>query len=507
MPKDSAPNPLQIQSENPEIRRWGRRILFLITFLLLAGALNFLLELPAKLEGGLTPREIASIAVQMAAGVIIALIYIYLVWIANRFAAESEKKTRFIRQRLSQTEARLAETQKLYDFNNLLATTLDAGEIYQRAARAFAAYFQVSNAVVYAWENETDTVIRRASCRCQNEEETCLLEILELPRAGLWVADRLFRERQPALYSLRDPDLPVPARRMLTEAGASGCLDVPVARNDVSLGLIRLYRRGEAAPLFGGEEARLAQTMADETAVALTNARLVAEAQARVAQLSSFYRFSLFLSETPDLTDIFRGARREILSFVKAAGMSVFLLTPDGMKLRRVYSYESGREADLTAVPPLPVGEGLAGRVARKREMLAINRESDAAGKRPPLAAGANVWLGLPMIVANKLVGVLAVENETEFSEREISLLKTIVGPLASAIQNARLLAQAEDRAQRQLKLNRIGAQLHQTADVENIVGLGLRALSDMAAGGTVDLRLGRPYPGQTVETAEPDQD
>lgn len=320
MLKDNIKNLLQIQSDNSEIRRKGRRILFLIVLLLLVGVVNFLLELPAKLEGGLTAGEIVSISVQMMSGLIIALIYVYLVWTANQFARESEKKT--------------------------------------------------------------------------------------------------------------------------------------------------------------------------------------SEAQARVAQLSSLYRFSLFLSEAPDLTEIFKGARREILSFVEATGMSISLLTPDGAKLHWIYGYESGQEVDLSAIPPLPISEGFAGYVARTREMLSINREFDAVEEYHSFFVGADVkvWLGLPMIVANKLVGVLAIENETDFSEREISLLKTIVGPLAIAIQNARLLAQAEGRAQRQLNLNRISAQLHQTADVENIIGLGLRALSDMTAGEPVDLRLGRPYSSQPVE-------
>ncbi len=502
-------NLLQIQSENSEIRRKGRRILFLIALLLLIGVAHFLLELPDKLEGGMTAGEIVSISVQVMSGLIIALIYVYLVWTANQFARESEEKTRFIRRHLSQTEARLEETQKLYDFSNLLATTLDAGEIYQRTARTFTAYLQVSSSTVFAWENLADSVVHQVTCSCQSETETCALEVQDLPRAEFIVADRIFQERQPELYSLNDPDLASPARRMLAEMGQFGCLDIPLVRGDKLLGLIRLCRQNEADPLFSSEEIRLAQTMANETAVALANAQLTAEAQARVAQLSSLYRFSLFLSEAPGLTDIFKGARREILSFVEATGMSISLLVPDGAKLHWIYGYELGQEVDLSAIPPLPISEGFAGYVARNREMLYINRATEDVEKYHSVTVGAEVkvWLGLPMIVANRLVGVLAIENETDFSEREISLLKTIVGPLAIAIQNARLLGQAEARAQRQLNLNRISTQLHQTADVENIVGLGLRALSDVVEGDAVSLHLGRPYPAATAQTPESDQD
>jgi len=498
-------NLLQIQSENSEIRRKGRRILFLIVLLLLVGVVNFLLELPAKLEGGLTAGEILSISVQIMGGLIIALIYLYLVWTANQFAHESEEKTKFIRRHLSETEARLKETQSLYDFNNLLATTLDVDEIMRRTVHTFATQFQAARCAIFTWENQEAGKIHQANCRYNGETESFALEVFDLSSADSSSAPLAFQTQQPEMFSLDDPDLTASLRQMLAEEEQFGCLDVPLVRGGEPMGLIRLFRRDKVAPLFRSEEVRLAQTMAGETAVALANAQLTAEAQARVAQLSSLYRFSLFLSEAPGLTDIFKGARREILSFVEATGMSISLLTPDGAKLHWIYGYEFGQEVDLSAIPPLPISEGFAGYVARKREMLYINRESDAVEKYHSFAVGADVkvWLGLPMIVANKLVGVLAIENETDFSEREISLLKTIVGPLAIAIQNARLLAQAEGRAQRQLNLNRISAQLHQTADVENIIGLGLRALSDVAAGETVELRLGRPYPSQSVETSD----
>jgi hypothetical protein len=63
---------------------------------------------------------------------------------------------------------------------------------------------------------------------------------------------------------------------------------------------------------------------------------------------------------------------------------------------------------------------------------------------------------------------------------------------LAVALQNAELLANAEARAKRQAYLNEISTQLHQSADVETIVGIGLRALSKQLNGTAVELELGR---------------
>jgi len=72
---------------------------------------------------------------------------------------------------------------------------------------------------------------------------------------------------------------------------------------------------------------------------------------------------------------------------------------------------------------------------------------------------------------------------------------------LAIAIDNARLLAQAEDRTARQEEINRISTQLHNTADIDAIIHIGLKAISDRVGGQVVSLSLGaqkettRPLP------------
>lgn len=197
------------------------------------------------------------------------------------------------------------------------------------------------------------------------------------------------------------------------------------------------------------------QSQLDETAI------LSSEAHSRVAQLSSLNRISTVLSLAPSLEDIFDGARREIMSLIEATGMSILLLTPEQDRLNWIYGHEYGQEVDLSTIPPLPISEGFSGQVARTRQVLYISQHADKLRQQVHsrvVGARANTWLGLPMIVANRLIGVLAVENESGFSDREIELLKTITGPLAIAINNliqfeeiqAALEAQSRQRVQLQ---------------------------------------------------------
>jgi GAF domain-containing protein len=102
--------------------------------------------------------------------------------------------------------------------------------------------------------------------------------------------------------------------------------------------------------------------------------------------------------------------------------------------------------------------------------------------------------LALPLRVREKTIGALTVQSTIPhlFSDDLIGALQIMGDQLAVAIQNAQLLANAEARAKRQADLNEISAQLHQSADVETIIGIGLRALSKQLKGTAVELQLGR---------------
>ena len=62
---------------------------------------------------------------------------------------------------------------------------------------------------------------------------------------------------------------------------------------------------------------------------------------------------------------------------------------------------------------------------------------------------------------------------------------------MSVAIENAQLLAQVQERAERQRKLNQISTQLHGTSDVNSIIEIGLKALSEYIGHADVELTLG----------------
>ncbi len=211
--------------------------------------------------------------------------------------------------------------------------------------------------------------------------------------------------------------------------------------------------------------------------------------QGRVAELSALYRLSNLLSLAPTLDEIFVGARREIMSLVDATGMSISLLTADGDKLHWIYGFENGQEVDLTAVPELSINEGFSGYVARTREVLHVtDRMNELYKELRSLTVGEDfgAWLGLPMIVANKLIGVLAVENDNPFSDRAVDVLTAVAGSMAIAIHNliqfetiqTALAAQSAQRIQLQAAAE-IAAATTSIHDLDTLIHEAVNLIKD----------------------------
>ncbi len=358
---------------------------------------------------------------------------------ANQVAISIDNARLFAR-----TEQHLSETQMLLTLSINLASTLDVGEIYRRAARTFAAQLSAASCTITHWDQSANEL--RKEITYVHWENGRLVEKFDLTSTAYHLAEhpgsaQVLQTNQPLLRRVSDPHLLDAERAFLVAAGHGSSLEVPLLPGPHAQGTVQLYRGPDERP-FTDAEAQLLQVMANETAIALTNARLTSEARGRVAQLSALNRLSHTLSLAPTLHDIFDGVRREIFSLFEATAMSIVLITPDGQHLNWIFGYEYGQELDLSAIPPLDIDQGFSGQVVRTRQYLLINRQmSELAVKYQSITVGAasSTWLGFPLIVANKLIGVLAIENENDddaFGERDVQLLETIAGSVAIALNN-----------------------------------------------------------------------
>jgi GAF domain-containing protein len=259
----------------------------------------------------------------------------------------------------------------------------------------------------------------------------------------------------------RDPDFSYQVREV---DPIRTVLAIPMLRTGELLGVILIYRH-EVRP-FTESQIALMETFADQAAIAIENARLLSELQARTAELTrsvtelqALGEVSRALNSTLDL--------ETVLNTIVARASQ--LAGTDGGS---VYEYDEGSEAfhlratdnldeEVVAVArrtPIPRGEGVLGRMAVTREPVQIPDIGEERAYHSPLRdvllrTGSRALLAIPLLREDHLIGGLTMNKKVrgEFSPQVVDLLKTFASQSALAIQNARLFREIEDKS-RQLE-------------------------------------------------------
>jgi GAF domain-containing protein/CheY-like chemotaxis protein/anti-sigma regulatory factor (Ser/Thr protein kinase) len=241
-------------------------------------------------------------------------------------------------------------------------------------------------------------------------------------------------------------------------------LAVPMLRADELLGVIIIYRY-EVRPFSDGQ-ITLMETFADQAAIAIENARLLGELQARtgeltrsVQELRALGEVSQALSSTLDLETVLSTIVSRANQLAGTDGGSVYEYDePSEAFQQRATDNLDDEVVQVARRTPIPRGEGVLGRMAVTREPVQIPDIAAEGAYRSPLRdvlvrTGTRALLAIPLLREDRLVGGLTVNKKTpgEFPPHVIDLLKTFANQSALAIQNARLFREIEDKG-RQLE-------------------------------------------------------
>ncbi|HKW91815.1 MAG TPA: GAF domain-containing protein [Methylomirabilota bacterium] len=262
--------------------------------------------------------------------------------------------------------------------------------------------------------------------------------------------------------ALADPEITYGARAV---DPVHTMLAVPMLRAEELLGVIMIYRN-EVRP-FADSHIALMETFADQAAIAIENARLLTELQARTAQLTrsvqelqALGEVSQALSSTLDLETVLRTIVSRASQLAGTDSCSVYEYDDQAGELHfRATHGLAEAVVEVARRAPIRRGDGVAGRMAESLEPVQVADIAQPGAYSGPLRdvllqTGSRALLGVPMLRDDHLVGGLTVTRRTpgEFSAEVIDLLKTFASQSALAIQNARLFREIEDKS-RQLEV------------------------------------------------------
>jgi signal transduction histidine kinase len=239
-------------------------------------------------------------------------------------------------------------------------------------------------------------------------------------------------------------------------------LGVPLMREGVPIGAIFLAR-AKIEP-FTQQQIELVSTFADQAVIAIENARLFDEVQARTRELTQSVEelralgvVSQAVNSTLDLQTVLDTivAKAAQISGTEAGAIYVLDETSKEFQLSATF----GMSEDMIAAV-----RNLHAEISAAVGLLTETHEPDQAADLRDLPAspvndiilraGYRARLLVPLLRSGKVVGALVVRRKAsgEFSPNTVDLLKTFAAQSVLAIQNARLFAEIEDKS-RQLQM------------------------------------------------------
>jgi signal transduction histidine kinase len=276
------------------------------------------------------------------------------------------------------------------------------------------------------------------------------------------VGRALIDRRAIHIHDLAELDTEFPeSKRYQQITGFRTILAVPLLREGIPIGAIVIRR--QQVQLFTDRQIELVMTFADQAVIAIENARLFQELQAKTRELVRSVEELKALGEVGQAVSSTLNLQTVLTTIVTRA---VQLSGTDGGV---IYEYdEAAREFRLRAThrmedeliealraAPIRVGEGAVGQAAISRVPVQIpdilgEREPSATRVRPVLARlGYRSVLAVPLLREEVIAGGLVVwRRETGgFSTEIVNLLQTFATQSTLAIQNARLFREIEEKS------------------------------------------------------------
>jgi phosphoserine phosphatase RsbU/P len=230
---------------------------------------------------------------------------------------------------------------------------------------------------------------------------------------------------------------------------------------------------------FSEQDRTLLRLIAGRVAASIDNASLYRRVDRQNRTLRTLAYLSQEFSSILDLDELLGKIAATIRALINYDAFSIFLVDADKKVLRHRFSVRYDQRVNLDNIP---LGKGITGAAAESRDTVrVVNTLEDPRyiASHPEIRSE----MAVPLIVQDRVVGVLDVESERigYFTEDHQRTLNLLAPQIASSVENARLyeeLAQREQRMEQDLKAARKLQHVLQPRQAPEIRGLevGIRA-------------------------------
>jgi serine phosphatase RsbU (regulator of sigma subunit)/putative methionine-R-sulfoxide reductase with GAF domain len=279
-----------------------------------------------------------------------------------------------------------------------------------------------------------------------------------------------------------------------SEAPPRSGLFVPLLAADQAIGLIAV--QSDRPNAYSEDDLRRLSILANQVAVAIQNARLYRQAQARAAGLELVAQVGRQIAALLHRDELFAQVVHLVQSTFGYYGVSLFTSEPDGSLVLQAHT---SPEAPCGG-PGLQLGQGIIGTAAQLGEPV----RADDVSADPRFIYDAALphtrsEVAVPLKIEDRVLGVLDVQSDrvAGFSDEDVAILRTLADQIAIAIHE-HTVYQAERRRARQLAtIAQVTRAITSILDLDTLLDQVVRRISATFGYPHVGIYLVEPGPGE----------
>jgi GAF domain-containing protein len=344
---------------------------------------------------------------------------------ANELLRQSQAD---LEQRSASLEQRNAALQTLADISRLIGQSRNQAELLEQSARLIAARLGAEHVALFLLDETEDNAVLIAASGSEAKALLAKGHKLNVIRSEFAFA---MPGTELLHYFIMDRNYYL--ERPATVTGMDTNLSFAMTGGERLVGLLNLQSSAGGAIAI---DRQAVQTIADQIALSVANLRLLVQLQNRIQEIDAL------------------------------AGQAV----------STAWSRLRGGEAigyQYDRLQILPAGEDFPSEVTK--ELLTgrpISYLTQDASPRSRLVA--------PILLRENVIGVIGYEDNDPghaWQPDEMALLSTVASRVSLAVENARLVAEAQQRAERERVISQVTSKMRETLDLETILKTAVREM------------------------------
>jgi signal transduction histidine kinase len=279
-------------------------------------------------------------------------------------------------------------------------------------------------------------------------------------------------------------------------------LIVPIIVKDKIIGV--LDAQSQQLNDFEETDLELMQAIANQTGIAIENARLFAEIKERNTELASINSVQSGLVSKLNIKEIFELVGNKLREIFSVHGIVIYSFDHIRQLVIDEYAYEKGQRYEIPPQKMTPLHDT----IIRTGETIFIQENSREFFEKVkhPMPAGEmpHSFIIVPFKSQGRIAGMIGlfdIDKEFAFTESDVRLMETLTNSMTVALESARLFAITQHRAEQFRVLAEVSQHIISLASVDEL--LNRITLLVKNAFGYIHVGIGLVKGDQVVSKAE----